>query len=93
MESVILESKANEQLSTNDIKLKGFVNDWLGLLMVFYTGIVSLAWLILLLVISLDYYGYVKEKEKKKKSTCIHSLKMKEFKQYLLFLSLFSFLG
>ncbi|CAO3610518.1 unnamed protein product [Cunninghamella echinulata] len=59
LESIILDSKTNEELSTKDIKLKGFINDWLGLAMVVYTGIVSFGWLILLLVICLDYYGYI----------------------------------
>lgn len=45
--------------SQRDIHLKGFNGDWFGNFMIVYTGCVSIGWLVLLLVISLDYYGYV----------------------------------
>ncbi|KAI8089682.1 uncharacterized protein BX664DRAFT_333638 [Halteromyces radiatus] len=43
------------------MRLKGFNNDWFGIFMILYTGVASVGWIIYLLVISLDYYGYVLE--------------------------------
>lgn len=40
-------------------KFKGYSDDWFGYWMVLYCGIVSVGWMVFLLVISLDYYGYV----------------------------------
>lgn len=38
---------------------KGYSNDYFGSALAIYMACVSVGWMIFLLVISLDYYGYV----------------------------------
>ncbi|KAF7724794.1 hypothetical protein EC973_000751 [Apophysomyces ossiformis] len=46
--------------SANDVILKGFQDDWAGYIMVAYVTVISVGWIVFLLMLSLDYYGYVK---------------------------------
>lgn len=38
---------------------KGFKNTFMGSMMILYMAVISVFWIILLLVLCLDYYGYV----------------------------------
>ncbi len=38
---------------------KGFKNSVLGMCMLFYVGLISIFWIVILLILCLDYYGYV----------------------------------
>ncbi|KAI8379410.1 uncharacterized protein BYT42DRAFT_568700 [Radiomyces spectabilis] len=53
------ESEVSEEDLSETLVLKGYCNDWFGNLMVSYLTLASIGWTIFLLVISLDYYGYV----------------------------------
>lgn len=41
---------------------KGFKDDWVGWIMMSYMSALSVFWIIVLLVLSLDYYGYVSQR-------------------------------
>lgn len=39
---------------------RGYKDDWIGYIMVAYMAVISIFWIITLLILSLDYYGYVR---------------------------------
>lgn len=48
-----------EQGDHDELSQKGFKRDTIGNIMIVYMGIISIFWIVILLLLSLDYYGYV----------------------------------
>jgi hypothetical protein len=47
------------QEEEEELYQKGFKNNAMGSIMILYMSIISMFWIIILLVLCLDYYGYV----------------------------------
>lgn len=49
----------HENVKEEELNQKGFKNDFFGFIMILYMSAISIFWTIILLVLCLDYYGYV----------------------------------
>ncbi|EIE75741.1 hypothetical protein RO3G_00445 [Rhizopus delemar RA 99-880] len=65
----VIREKMNDPSETQEAKdeseeliQKGFKDDWVGWIMMSYMSALSVFWIIVLLVLSLDYYGYVSQR-------------------------------
>ncbi|KAI8990020.1 hypothetical protein BDB01DRAFT_490405 [Pilobolus umbonatus] len=56
----VLEEDFNMKSHDDELYLRGYKNDWFGYLMVFYISFISLMWMVMLMIITLDYYGHVR---------------------------------
>lgn len=58
-EQVEVDSSIGEENNDDELKQRGFKRNRIGNMMIIYMGIISLFWIVILLLLSLDYYGYV----------------------------------
>lgn len=58
-EQVEVDSSNGEENNDDELKQTGFMRNRVGNMMIIYMGIISLFWIVILLLLSLDYYGYV----------------------------------